>query len=186
MPIRRQQAEDVAAAIARLVREADQLDIDPGRIILSGHSAGAHLAALVGTDPRYLGAHRLPISILDGVVLLDGAGYDVPRQMQRGGPLLRRMYAAPSAAIPPSRPASRRPAGRRAQCRPLPDPPHRQPPRRQRRPVGSASPRPCAPPARPREVVAVDNSHAEIFRLFGSRAMSRPSGRTPSRGSVRP
>src|SRR5688572_25447751 len=45
-----QQAEDVAAAIAHLVREADQLEVDPGRIIVSGHSAGAHLAALVGTD----------------------------------------------------------------------------------------------------------------------------------------
>ncbi len=87
-----QQAEDVAAAIARLIRDADRLGIDPDRIILSGHSAGAHLAALVGTDPRYLAAHRLPISILDGIILFDGAGYDVPAQMQRGGLLLRRMY----------------------------------------------------------------------------------------------
>ncbi len=88
-----QQAQDVAAAIAWLVREADALEIDPGRIILGGHSAGAHLAALVGTDPRYLGAHRLPVSILDGIVLLDGAGYDVAAQMARGGPFLRRLYA---------------------------------------------------------------------------------------------
>ena len=88
-----EQAGDVAAAIARLVRDSDRLGIDPDRIIVSGHSAGAHLAALVGTDPRYLAAHRLPVSILDGVVLLDGAGYDVPAQMARGGPLLRRMYA---------------------------------------------------------------------------------------------
>ena len=59
-----------------------------------GHSAGAHLAALVGTDPRYLAAHRLPVTAIDGIVLLDGAGYDVPAQMERGGPFLRRLYAS--------------------------------------------------------------------------------------------
>src|ERR1044072_452694 len=32
-----EQAEDVAAALARLVRDADELGVDPGRIILSGH-----------------------------------------------------------------------------------------------------------------------------------------------------
>ena len=40
------QAADVAAAIALLRR---QPGIDPDRIVLMGHSAGAHLAALVGT-----------------------------------------------------------------------------------------------------------------------------------------
>jgi arylformamidase len=81
-----QQAEDVAAALASL---------GAGRripVLLIGHSAGAHLAALVGTDPRYLAAHRIPMSVVAGVVLLDGAGYDVPRQIETAGPLLRRMY----------------------------------------------------------------------------------------------
>ena len=32
--------------------------LDPDRIVLMGHSAGAHLAALVGTDPRYLEGGR--------------------------------------------------------------------------------------------------------------------------------
>lgn len=84
-----QQAEDVAAAVARLMREPG---VDRSRILLIGHSAGAHLVALVGTDPTYLGAHRIPLSAIAGVVPLDGAGYDVPRQMAAAGPLLRRLY----------------------------------------------------------------------------------------------
>jgi acetyl esterase/lipase len=85
-----QQADDVAAALA-ILRPLYR-NVDPDRIMLIGHSAGAHLAALVGTDPRYLAAHRLPIGAIRGIVLLDGAGYDVPRQMAAAGPLLRRMY----------------------------------------------------------------------------------------------
>lgn len=67
----KQQAEDVAAAIADLHRRL------PDRpIFLIGHSAGAHLAALVGVDPVYLGAQGMKPSDLGGVILLDGAGYD--------------------------------------------------------------------------------------------------------------
>lgn len=72
------QAGDVAAAIAFLRR---QPGIDPNRIVLMGHSAGAHLAALVATDPTYLRGAGVPMGALAGVVLLDGAGYDVPRQI---------------------------------------------------------------------------------------------------------
>ena len=67
----RQSAMDVAAAVADLKRRL------PGRpVYLLGHSAGAHLAALVGIDPDYLGAAGLKPSDLAGVILLDGAGYD--------------------------------------------------------------------------------------------------------------
>lgn len=87
-----QQAEDVAAALASLRRDAERLGIAPNRIILIGHSAGAHLAALIGADPRYLGAHGIPFEAVSGIVLLDGAGYDVPRQIAAAGPFLRRLY----------------------------------------------------------------------------------------------
>lgn len=73
-----QQAQDVASAIAWARR---QPGVDPDRIVLMGHSAGAHLAALVGTDPTYLKAAGVPLSAVQGVVLLDGAGYDVAQQM---------------------------------------------------------------------------------------------------------
>ncbi|GAA3996217.1 alpha/beta hydrolase [Sphingomonas humi] len=73
-----QQAADVAAAIALLRR---QPGIDPDRIVIMGHSAGAHLAALVASDPAYLKAAGVPLNAVKGVVLLDGAGYDVPAQI---------------------------------------------------------------------------------------------------------
>jgi arylformamidase len=58
-----------------------------------GHSAGAHLAALVGTDGRYLENEGLKLSDLSGVILLDGAGYDIPRQIQQAPlPRLKTMY----------------------------------------------------------------------------------------------
>lgn len=163
----RQQAEDVAAAIASLREGAREHGIDPNRILLIGHSAGAHLAALIGTDPSYLAARRIPLSALSGVVLLDGAGYDVPSQMQRGGPFLRRMYArafgedpafqasvsstlqaaAPNAARFLIFHIMSRPDDSGAQSQRLADALRR---------AGTDA-----------EVVAVDNSHAEIFRQFG-------------------
>ncbi len=76
-----QQAADVAAALAELLRRADTLGIDRRRVVLMGHSAGAHLVALVGTDPQYLREAGLTLDDLAGVIPLDGAGYDVPSQM---------------------------------------------------------------------------------------------------------
>ncbi len=83
------QAADVAAGIAYMRSEAVRLGFDADRIILMGHSAGAHLAALVATDPHYAGENMAAIA---GVVLLDGAGYDVPANMARPGLELPRIY----------------------------------------------------------------------------------------------
>lgn len=66
------QAQDVAAAVAHLAREANKYGYDGRRIVLAGHSAGAHLAALVALDPAYLGAHRLSSQSLAGVIALSG------------------------------------------------------------------------------------------------------------------
>jgi acetyl esterase/lipase len=83
------QAADVAAAIAFLRR---QPGIDAERVVLMGHSAGAHLAALVATDPAYLRAAGVPLSAVRGVVLLDGAGYDLGEQMAEPRNAVRSMY----------------------------------------------------------------------------------------------
>jgi acetyl esterase/lipase len=89
----RGQGADVAAAVAWLHEHAREYGGDGDTIFLIGHSAGAHLAALVGTDERLLARHRLAPGTLAGVVLLDGAGYDVPRQMAEAGPpRLRQLY----------------------------------------------------------------------------------------------
>lgn len=83
-----EQAADVAAGIAHLVENAQTLGIDPDRIAIMGHSAGAHLGALVATDPHWLEPHDLSPRDIAGVVLLDGAAYDVPVQIRAAGPLL--------------------------------------------------------------------------------------------------
>jgi arylformamidase len=95
-----QQAADVASAVAWLRSNAARLGIDPSRIVLMGHSAGAHLVALVGTDPRYLAAAGLSLPAIRGVITLDGAAYDVPRQMAGAGPLLRKTYLEAFGADP--------------------------------------------------------------------------------------
>ena len=43
----------------------------------------AHLAALVGTDPTYFARAGVPLNAVDGIILLDGAGYDIAQQMAR-------------------------------------------------------------------------------------------------------
>jgi acetyl esterase/lipase len=70
------QAEDVAAGVALLVREAKRYGYDSSRIFLSGHSAGGHLAALVALDARYLGKHQISPKSLAGVVPFSGL-YDL-------------------------------------------------------------------------------------------------------------
>ena len=89
-----QQANDIASAIAFARAHAAENGLDPDRIVVMGHSAGAHLAALVGTDPRYLKAAGVPLSAVRGIVLLDGAGYDIARQMARPGNSVAGMYDA--------------------------------------------------------------------------------------------
>lgn len=89
-----QQAADIAAAIAWTRANAAAHGLDPGTIVLMGHSAGAHLVALVGTDPRYLAAAGVPMAAVKGVVLLDGAGYDVAAQMARPDNAVSSMYTA--------------------------------------------------------------------------------------------
>jgi len=87
------QAQDVADGIARLIRDAKALGVDSSRIVLAGHSAGAHLSALVATDPRYLKRAGVGLERLKGVLLLDGAAYDVPAQAGEGPGIMRPTYA---------------------------------------------------------------------------------------------
>jgi arylformamidase len=96
------QATDIATAIAYLRGRSNELGFDPDRIVISGHSAGAHLAALVSTDERYLKAAGVPLSAIRGTVLLDGAGYDVVTQMKGGGPLLAKLYTGAFGTDPPN------------------------------------------------------------------------------------
>jgi acetyl esterase/lipase len=88
----KEQARDVASALAYLNNKADSLGFDKTRIVLMGHSAGAHLSALVGTDMSYLKETGLEPKSLRGVIPLDGACYDVPRQIADGAGFMHDTY----------------------------------------------------------------------------------------------
>ncbi len=85
-----EQARDIGLAIAVLRGQADALGFDPDRIVLMGHSAGAHLAALVSTDPQYAGDS---FDAIQGVIPLDGAGYDIARNMASASGRAALLYA---------------------------------------------------------------------------------------------
>ena len=68
-----EQAQDVADAVAYLVKKGGELGFDGNRVALMGHSAGAHLVALVGTDLGYLEKAGLSGNALRGIIPLDGA-----------------------------------------------------------------------------------------------------------------
>jgi acetyl esterase/lipase len=91
-------ARDAAAGIAWLVAGAEALGIDPRRVVLMGHSSGAQLAALVGTDPRYLVKAGLGPKALAGVIANDGAGYD-PRERSVRAEWLHRRLIEPAFPI---------------------------------------------------------------------------------------
>jgi arylformamidase len=54
---------------------------DPNSLVVMGHSAGAHLAALLCTDDRYLKAAGVPMTSLKGCVPLDVSAYDIPKRI---------------------------------------------------------------------------------------------------------
>lgn len=80
------QAQDVAQALAWAQQQAAAWQLDAGRFVLMGHSAGAHLAALVAGDPQRLRAAgaRAP----QALVLLDSGALDVPEIMNGRHPRL--------------------------------------------------------------------------------------------------
>jgi acetyl esterase/lipase len=75
-----QQADDVARAIAAVQQAAPGWGGDPARLILMGHSAGAHLVTLLNADPAR--AARLGAKPWLGTVSLDSGALDVPDIMQ--------------------------------------------------------------------------------------------------------
>jgi arylformamidase len=85
-------AHDVAEAVGWVHDEIARFGGDPDRIALLGHSAGAHLVSLVGTDPSHLDGAAVPRGALRAVVSLDSAAYDVRRRIERTRGAMRRLY----------------------------------------------------------------------------------------------
>ena len=67
-----EQAQDVAAGLRALRADAGRLGFDPDRILIMGHSAGAHIAMMTALDPRYLKAQGLGTEVIKGVIGLAG------------------------------------------------------------------------------------------------------------------
>ncbi|KAL4785166.1 hypothetical protein BJX76DRAFT_356340 [Aspergillus varians] len=51
------------------------------RVILMGHSSGAHVVTLLGTDIRYLERAGVSIETVRGVIALDGSNYNAPAEI---------------------------------------------------------------------------------------------------------
>lgn len=75
------QARDVARAIAAVQAKASGWGGDPSQVILMGHSAGAHLVALLASDPAIATAEGA--KPWRGVVALDSAAMDVAAIMNQ-------------------------------------------------------------------------------------------------------
>jgi acetyl esterase/lipase len=76
-----EQVQEVADAVGYLVRKATSLNIDPNGVILMGHSSGAHVVTLLGTDTRYLELAGVSIDTIQGVIALDGSNYNAPAEI---------------------------------------------------------------------------------------------------------
>lgn len=76
-----QQAGDLAAALAFVQKNAASWGGDASKIVLMGHSAGAHIAALISAD-RSIG-EKAGLKPWAGTVALDSAAYDVTAVMNQ-------------------------------------------------------------------------------------------------------
>lgn len=76
--------QDVAAGIGYLAAHAAPYRLNPTRIMLLGHSAGANLVALVSTDGSILSPVGVGLDDLACTASLDTT-YDIPHQIAAGG-----------------------------------------------------------------------------------------------------
>jgi arylformamidase len=85
---------DIAKAIRWVHDHAKDFGGDPNTMFVMGHSAGAHLAALVCTNDSYLKAEKLSLSNIKGCVPVDTAAYDVPKQIEGVGAVRATLYTS--------------------------------------------------------------------------------------------
>ncbi len=81
-------AIEVAKAVEWTKANIAQYNGNPNEIYLSGHSAGGHLVALVGTNPKYLKDR----SIIKGIILNDAFGLDMKNYLEENEPAPGRNY----------------------------------------------------------------------------------------------
>jgi arylformamidase len=81
-------AKEVAAVIKWTYENIEKHNGNPNQIFLMGHSAGGHLIALVGTNPKYLENTNL----IKGIILNDAAGLDMNSFLEKYPPTKNRNY----------------------------------------------------------------------------------------------
>jgi acetyl esterase/lipase len=82
--------EDGAVAVAWAVKNAARIGGDPRRVFLAGHSAGAHTAAMLALDTKFLRDAGVDPQVIRGWIGLSG-----PHVLTPDTPALRSMFGAP-------------------------------------------------------------------------------------------
>lgn len=75
-------AKQITKAVEWTKKNISSYNGNPDKIFLTGHSAGGHLVALVGTNPKYLKDK----SIIKGIILNDAAGLDMKHYLEEFPP----------------------------------------------------------------------------------------------------
>lgn len=83
-------AEQIAQAVTWTKSNISEYKGNPAKIFLTGHSAGGHLIALIGTNPKYLEDK----SIIKGIILNDAAGLDMKHYLEENPPTDKNDYLA--------------------------------------------------------------------------------------------
>ena len=88
---------DVADAIKWVVDNIDAYGGDSNKIALLGHSAGAHLVALTGTNASFLNNVGLSFADITAIATIDTEGYDVVSKVQENNDLYINAFGTDSA-----------------------------------------------------------------------------------------
>lgn len=64
--------DDAAAAVAWVFKNIDKYGGDPGKIIVSGHSAGGYLTSMIGLDKHYLATYGINANAIYKLVPFSG------------------------------------------------------------------------------------------------------------------
>jgi acetyl esterase/lipase len=84
--------DDGVAALAWVAAHAGELGADPRRIFVAGHSAGAHIAAMLAYDAPRLAVAGLPAGTIRGYIGLSG-----PHALDPNDDTLRTIFSTPYA-----------------------------------------------------------------------------------------
>ncbi|KAF4454833.1 putative isoprenylcysteine alpha-carbonyl methylesterase ICMEL1 [Fusarium austroafricanum] len=86
------QVQEVADSVAYLIKNATEFNLDSEIIVLMGHSSGAHVVTLIGTDPSYAKKAGFAMNALKGIIALDGSNYNALAEFaDSSGPILTNM-----------------------------------------------------------------------------------------------